>query len=83
MNIEQLEKLIIDWSKDNISQAFSKDHLVKDIALFGINSINVVELCEHLSGKLSIDVDEDIFIESNSFKEACLELHSRLQLQFS
>jgi hypothetical protein len=83
MKLEQLEELIIDWSKENISHEFSKEQLVTDIALFGINSINVVELCEHLSDNLTIDVDEDIFIESNTFREACLVLHSRLQLQSS
>ncbi|MCG7563247.1 MULTISPECIES: acyl carrier protein [Pseudoalteromonas] len=63
MTLQQIRTLIISWGKENVKSDFSEQDLENDIALLGLDSIDVVEFCEYLEEQLDISVELDWVME--------------------
>lgn len=75
MNKNEISGLICQWSKENISSSFSDIDMEKNVSLLGIDSIDVVELCEYLETKLGVPVDYDWMMDF----ETLLDLSAGLE----
>lgn len=76
MNENQLTTLILEWGKNNIKNDFSQQDMDKDMALLGLDSIDVVEFCEYLEEHLGIDVELDHVMDMESLTELSQSLLS-------
>jgi acyl carrier protein len=68
-NPQDIETLIITWVKSNLQANFSKADLSSDINLLGLDSIDVVELCEHISDHTGANIDIETIFDLESLSE--------------
>lgn len=69
MHVSDIESIVLNWFNQRISNDFGKEHLKKDIALLGLDSIDVVEFCKYLETKFGIEVDYDCVMEFETLND--------------
>ncbi|WP_337261378.1 MULTISPECIES: acyl carrier protein [unclassified Serratia (in: enterobacteria)] len=65
MELMQLKGLILSWGLQHVSKSFNEKHMEAEISSLGLDSIDIIQLCEYLEEQVNtdIDVDFDFIIE--------------------
>lgn len=59
MELIQLKEFIFNWGLQNVSKNFNKKHMEVEISSLGLDSVDIIQLCEYLEGKTNTDIDVD------------------------
>ena len=78
MNQSDIAQLVLSWGNGHFRQGLKEEQLALDVSLLGMNSIDVVELCEYLEEKIDIEVDPDLVMDLESLNDLCIELAKQL-----
>jgi acyl carrier protein len=80
MSLGEIKHFVLNWGSRNIYPDFGEAHMSTDISLLGMDSIDVVEFCEHLELKFGIEVDTDWVLEFETLNDLVDQVNVILEI---